>query len=156
EKSNYTVTVTLKHDAAADATVTSNVSVADPDVKATAMTINAVEGSAFSGATATFTDPGGAEPNAADSGVIADHYSATIDWGDGSALDTGVITYDAGTGKFTVSGSHTYAEEGNTYKAVTTIYHENSNKQSVTSTVVVSDPSVLGLGVNVSAVEGQA
>ena len=38
-------------------------------------------------------------------------YSASINWGDGNT-SAGTITFDSGTGIFTVSGSNTYAEEG--------------------------------------------
>ncbi len=60
-----------------------------------------LEGKQFSGAVATFTDPAGAEP-------LAD-YAATIAWGDGT---TSAGTISVSNGVFTVSGSHTYAEEG--------------------------------------------
>src|SRR5207302_1087736 len=93
-----TITVTIHHDTAADATTTSSATVTDPAVNATGgFTVNAVEGSASGSQTvATFTDPGGAE-------ALAD-YSADIDWGDGN-LSAGAITF--GGGVFTVSGSNT-------------------------------------------------
>src|SRR5262249_47432693 len=82
---------------------TSNFSVADPPVAATAVNSSAVEGVASgSQVVATFTDPGGAE-------AVGD-YSATINWGDGSAPTTGSISLSGST--FSVSGSHAYAEEG--------------------------------------------
>src|SRR5262249_58211537 len=62
EEGSYTVTVTLKHDTAPDATVTSTASVTDPAVVGTAVTFSAVEGTAFSSQTvATVTGPGGPE-----------------------------------------------------------------------------------------------
>jgi uncharacterized repeat protein (TIGR01451 family) len=68
-----------------------------------------VEGAAFSGTVASFTDsdpgaPGDPTTNPAD-------YSATITWGDGST-SPGTIVYAGTSGNFTVTGSHTYAEEG--------------------------------------------
>ena len=65
----------------------------------------------FSGAVATFTDPGGAEPAA--------NYSASINWGDGTVTGSSSIGYNAGTGVFTVYGSHTYAAIGNDTLTVT-------------------------------------
>ena len=62
---------------------------------------------------ATFTD--------STPGVPGD-YTASIDWGDGSAAGTGIIT-SQGTGSgtvFSVFGNHTYAEEG-TYAVTVTI-----------------------------------
>src|SRR5262249_26830018 len=57
-------------------------------------------------AVATFTDPAGPEPN------DGTHYSASIDWGDGTLPTTGTISLAAGSTTFTVSGNHTYSEEG--------------------------------------------
>jgi phosphodiesterase/alkaline phosphatase D-like protein len=50
-----------------------------------------------------------------------DHYTATVDWGDGSPPSTGTISLSGAT--FTVSGSHTYQEEG-VYPVTTTITHQ--------------------------------
>src|SRR5262249_35663985 len=86
----------------------------------------------------------------------SDHYSATIDWGDGSGLDTGVVTYAAAAGMFSVLGNHTYAEEGTSYVVTVTIYHELSNPQQVTSTAYVTDVPVIASGVPVNATEAQA
>src|SRR5205814_2121032 len=78
EEGRFTIKVTIRHDAAPDATAASAATVADPAVNATGgFTVNAVEGSASGSQTvATFTDPGGAE-------ALAD-YSTDIDWGDGN------------------------------------------------------------------------
>jgi len=72
---------------------------------AQAVAVHAVEGQAFSGTVATFTDPDASDP--ADS---AAKDTATIHWGDGSS-SAGTVT-SAGGGKYSVSGSHTYADEG--------------------------------------------
>jgi len=57
----------------------------------------------FDGVVATFTDENPGAP-------LSD-FTATIDWGDGSAPTAGVITGPVG-GTFTVSGSHEYAALG--------------------------------------------
>jgi hypothetical protein len=57
---------------------------------------------AFSGVVASFTD---ADPHG-----FPGEYTATIDWGDGMPVTPGTICID-GAG-FDVTGSHTYAEEG--------------------------------------------
>jgi hypothetical protein len=76
-------------------------------------------------AVATFSDPGGAEP-------IAD-YSATIDWGDQSTpIGADRISYDSGTGQFTVLGSHTYASTGN-YSISVSIHHESAPVATATT-----------------------
>ncbi len=41
-------------------------------------------------------------------------YTATINWGDGSSTTTGTVT-GGNAGEFVVSGSHTYASDGNGY-----------------------------------------
>src|SRR5205085_2628585 len=101
---------------------------------------------------ATFTDPGGAE-------AVVD-YSAGINWGDGTAASTGVITVSGST--FTVKGSHTYAEESaadhagsNPYTITATLSHESAPTATAMSTATVSDPAVLATGgFTVTAVEG--
>src|SRR5207248_3329074 len=51
------------------------------------------------------------DPDPAASGDTASSdYSATIDWGDGSAVDTGTITGHSSS--FSVSGTHTYTGTG--------------------------------------------
>src|SRR5207244_2993969 len=120
-----------------------------------ALSINAVEGASFNGTVATFTDPAAPEPNASDpSGTISTHYSASINWGDGSAATAGTITISGST--FTVSGSHTYGEEGS-YTLTVTIAHESAPATTITGgTATVSDPSVVGAPVNFNFVPGTA
>jgi hypothetical protein len=67
-----------------------------------ARTVTATEGMAFSGVVGSFTD--------ADTHGFLGEYTATIDWGDNSPVTTGTISIN-GAG-FDVTGSHTYAEEG--------------------------------------------
>ena len=150
EEGPYTVTVILDHEGVRT-TVTTKATVSDPAVQASGVPVSAVEGKPFSSvATATFTDPGGAEPNPSDpSGGIPAHYTATIDWGDKTPASSAVITFAAGT--FTVSGDHTYGEEG-PYTITTTINHEGV-LTTVQSKATVSDPAVMAAGVPVFAVE---
>src|SRR5207248_3127057 len=86
----------------------------DPAVVASAgPNFAATEGLAFTGQTvATFTDPGGVEPNASDPGAISLHYSADINWGDGSGWHLGAGTISLSGVTYTVKGDYTYAEEG--------------------------------------------
>src|SRR5262249_43763341 len=95
---------------------TFSISVTDPAVVATGVPVKALECQSLSGvAMATFTDPGGAEPNPSD--LAGTHYQVvSIDWGDSTPLDTssGAIRYGGSPGSktdpFTVTGSHTYGE----------------------------------------------
>jgi hypothetical protein len=71
-----------------------------------------------------------------------DHYTATIDWGDGSPASQGAISLSGST--FTVTGNHTYTDEG-TFKVTTTITHQGIST-TVTGTATVSDPAVVPAG----------
>lgn len=106
-------------------------SACDVPITATGTTFNTVEGASFTGTVATFTDP--------DTSATAGEYTATINWGDGTAPTSGTITGPIG-GPFTVSGTHTYTEEG-TYTATVTINDVDTptNSAAVTSTAVVAD-----------------
>jgi hypothetical protein len=105
------------------------VTVLDPAVAATGgFRVTAVAGVASRPQTvATFTDPGGPEP-------LAD-YSAQVNWGDNST-SAGVISFDAGTGVFTVQGSHPYAEPG-TYPLTVTVRHDAAPDATATGTAQV-------------------
>jgi hypothetical protein len=81
--------------------------IADAPLSATGVSLSSAAGQTFSGAVASFTD---ADPN----GVASD-YTATINWGDGSASpgDGHPVTVTPGpSGAFTVNGSHGYATAG--------------------------------------------
>jgi hypothetical protein len=79
-------------------------------------------------AVATFTDPAGAEAN------TADHYTATINWGDGSAASVGVISFDSTSSHFTVTGHHAYSSSG-TFTITATINHEGVTSSAASSAV---------------------
>src|SRR5262249_32434708 len=135
---------------------TYRVTVSDPPVSLTgAFAFSAVEGALSASQTvATFTDPGGPEPNTSDpTGTLNDHYSADIAWGDGGTTIGASISFD-GVNTYTVSGAHTYGEEG-TYPITIPIHHERAPDASTTSTATVSDPAVTPTGgFAFAAVEG--
>jgi hypothetical protein len=107
---------------------------APPPVVAAGTTFSATEGMGFTGQTvATFT---------ADRSAPASQYTATIDWGNGSSPTIGTITGD-GSGKFTVSGAHTYAEEhGYTLSVTVTDTTDSSNTDMAISTANVGDAAL--------------
>jgi hypothetical protein len=86
---------------------------------------------------ATFTDPGGAH--------ALGEYTATIDWGDGNSADAATITFNPNTGVFTVSGRHTYAEDGS-YPLTVVVDHSLAPSSTAVSTAKVVDPPVLATG----------
>jgi hypothetical protein len=114
------------------ATAKKHWAVTDPTITAAGVAVAATEGTAFSGTVATFTDP--------DTSATASEYTATIDWGDGTTL-AGTISGSGGS--FTVSGGHTYAEEGTHTVTVTITDTDNAaNKATVTSTATVADATL--------------
>jgi Ca2+-binding RTX toxin-like protein len=170
EEGPYAPKVTVTDFLSLSGSASSGVTVSDPAVLATGgLTINTVRGACLSGQTAvaTFTDPGGAEPNPFDPGPIPSHYTATVDWGDSSPTSTGTITYngtpgdDSTTNTFTVSGGpHTYTTNG-TFTITVTIHHEGAVPDAVVTdtAVVVSvlnhaqgccDPNSLVIGAALS------
>lgn len=108
----------------------------------TGMAISPTEGSSFTTAVASFTD---SNPSA-----VAADFSASIDWGDGhtSPTDGHLVTIAAtGAGAFSVTGMHTYAEEGNFHPQVTvtdTVAGGSAISSFFAQTnLVTDDPSVL-------------
>jgi hypothetical protein len=127
--SNYTITF-----------LSGTLTVLPAPLSATGQTITPTAGAPFSGVVATFTsaDPYGS----------AASYTAMINWGDGST-STGTIT---GTGMFTVSGSHTYANPASETVRVT-ISHNLGDTTTATTTSTATVKS-LGLSVQVGQSAG--
>jgi hypothetical protein len=104
------------------------------------------EGSMFNGAVATFEDDNGAATPA--------DFTATIDWGDGSATTPGTIA--SSSAAFTVSGQHTYADEGSFTVTVTiSDVSPGTGTATVTDTATVTEAdSLTGSPVSFSAAAG--
>jgi hypothetical protein len=143
--SPYSVTVTASDGQASDSQ-TFTWTVTGPSLTATAATVTATEGTKLQNATvATFTNA-----NVGNQEDFAD-YTATIDWGDGTPLDTGVITGTAGS--YTVLGTHTYADAG-TYTVHVTASDEYLATATVNSTATVGDVGITATGVPVVELRG--
>jgi hypothetical protein len=109
-------------------------------ITAKGTSISSTEGQSFSGTVATFTVPS-TTPTPAD-------YSVSIAWGDGT---TSAGTVTGGGGSFTVSGTHTYAEEGSFTATVTiTDVNTTSNKGTATTTATVGDAALHASGAKPS------
>jgi hypothetical protein len=99
----------------------------------TGMPVSATEGAPFTGTVATFTEPDASAP--------ASQFTASINWGDGHTT-AGTVGGPVG-GPFTVSGSHTYTEEGLYPTTVTITDSVNpSNTTTATSTATVGDAAL--------------
>jgi Protein of unknown function (DUF642) len=85
-------------------------------------------GASFTAPVATFTDSNTSAP--------AGSFSATIDWGDGSAPSSGNVTGSGGS--FSVSGTHTYAAHGS-YAVGVSIASASGGSASVSDSVDVAD-----------------
>jgi len=96
----------------------------------------AVEGAAFSAIVAHFT--GGAGP-----------YTATIAWGDGQTSPGSISIPNANS----VSGSHTYSEEG-AYTVSVTVTDSTGATASGSASTSVADAALTVSGASVTAVEG--
>ncbi len=127
-----------------------NVQVFTPGAVVTpsAVSIAATEGNSFSGAVATFTS--------SDTTALASQYTVSITWGDGTTSTGGSVT--GGSGSFTVSGMHTYADENDASSVLVSITDtSDDNTVTVSSPVTVSDASLSGAtGSSLSGLEGAA
>jgi hypothetical protein len=101
---------------------------------ATGTDVAVTEGASYAGQVATFTDSDN-EPVSA--------YTASIDWGDGSA-SAGTVTR-SDDGSYSVSGSHSYAEEGSSAVKVH-LTDSDGTGADATSTATVADAALSATG----------
>jgi hypothetical protein len=99
---------------------------------------SAVEGQSFSGQVAKFSDTM--------TGMRPDQYTASIDWGDGTTSPGTVTAASVVAGQYSVTGSHTYAEEGQ-YVVTVNISTGYSATGSAQATETVRD-APLSIAVN--------
>ena len=109
------------------------------------LTFTSVEGNPFSNThIATFVDGNGAASGAD---------TATINWGDGSAPESGAI-FTNGQGGFIVEGDHRYDVFGN-YKVKVTVSNPDGRTATTVSTAKVTDaPLSASIGSTVNATAG--
>jgi PKD repeat protein len=98
-----------------------------------------------------FTDPGFDNPNGL-GGPTTEQFSFTIDWGDGSDLESGPATIDTpgGIGVPTAGsfdGAHTYADNG-IYTVTVTVSDDDGDSTTETFTVTVNNvtPTLIAAG----------
>ena len=128
---------------------TSTATVADAALTGSAAaSVTATEGATATLSNATFTD--------ANPGNHSADFSGTINWGDGttSTFDSSAVSYNSGTGTYTVAGSHTYAEEG-TDTVTVTVNDDGLKTTTITGTATVADAALTGsAAASVTATEG--
>ena len=125
EEGTYSVVVTVTDARGTSVSTTQSAQVADATVTVAVQALSATEGTAFSGVVATFSD--------ADPGAMISDYTATVNWGDGSS-SPGTIGPN-GSGSFTVSASHVFAEEGSPNVTVTVT--DSASFQASAAAIVV-------------------
>ncbi len=124
DEGTYPVTTTLTSGSTTAGQALSNATVSDAPLTASGKSLSA-SSTAFSGAVASFTDANAAAP-------VSD-FTASINWGDGTAASAGTVTSNGG-GSFNVSGSHTYSKVG-AYTITTTVNDKGGSSASATSSL---------------------
>jgi len=140
----YTISITVTDDDGGSTIDSLTVTVLNlvPTVDA-APDHQADEGESLSLEVASFSDPG-----------TGDSHTATIDWGDGNPVESGMVTESDGSG--TVSGSHEYADNG-VYTVVITVTDDDSGESSDSFTVtVVNVAPMVNAGSDQTSEEGSS
>ena len=139
---NMTVSIS-GYSGSAQATPTATIG--NAALSSTAKPINSVEGATFSGVVGSFGD--------ANASASASDFTATIDWGDGTSTSAGTIAFNAGTGKFDVSGTHVYATPGN-YTTTLSILGAGGGTTSAQGLADAEDGTINPSAVTIHATEG--
>src|SRR5207237_743280 len=134
EENGYVATAHIADDGGSTAGATDAATVNDAALTATnGAGFTATEGNLSATVTvATFTD---ANPGAS----AADFAGTTIDWGDGSPATAATVTLSSGT--FSVTGTHTYADEGS-YTATASVVDDGGATASATDAATVNDAAL--------------
>ena len=124
EAGTFATTISI-HDAvdSTDTAISGSATISDVPLKASRKHGNATVGVSFDKTVAIFHDMNRLS--------LAGDFTATIDWGDGSAPDTGTVVPN-GHGTFRVLGSHTFAATGR-FAVTVTITDAEGSSVTVTS-----------------------
>jgi hypothetical protein len=151
EEGAYTITVNIVDLDGDTAIAPTTANVIDAPLNATGVSVQTTEGSLFSGQVASCTD---AEPNAPLADFTMGNGGATIDWGDGSATSSEIVSQPGGAGSpFLISGSHTYQEEG-AYNISVTILDAEGSQTTTSATASVSDAPLSGSAMSLQPDRG--
>ena len=145
EFGQYPMTVTITDSSGTTITANGTANISDAALSSAPVTFSGLAGTQFSGEVASFTDSNKV-------GVLSD-YSATINWGDGSATSTGTITSVGPS--LIVSGSHLYTAAG-TYTVTVTIDDAGGATTTATSTAKINDAALVATPASLTASKGVA
>jgi hypothetical protein len=141
EEGNFPFAIFISDRGGASATAPGTARASDAPLTTTPALVRAVEGQPFSGLVATFSD--------ADPGGAAGDYAATIDWGDGHT-SAGTVSADPQVaGRFDVTGSNTYAEDG-TFSVTVALIDGSGLPVTVGGTALVADATLTAQAVPIS------
>ncbi|MGH7137873.1 MAG: DUF4214 domain-containing protein, partial [Pirellulales bacterium] len=125
EDATYTIKVTIADVGGSTATATSTATITEPSITLSPLAVSGFERSSLANvAVATFTHGNGVE--------AAGNFAATIDWGDGT-VSTGTVS-ESGT-IYTVSGSHTYLDEGS-FKIAVHVSDDSASADATASATI--------------------
>ena len=103
----------------------------DSDLKVSVPSLSSTVGTPISQTVATFTDPPDTDLSTA--------YTASIDWGDGTAATPGSISQPGGSGTdYAVDGSHTYTAAASYTVTVTVLEPRSADQETGTGTGTAS------------------
>ena len=146
---NYNVVVTVGVTGGSSATTIppTQAIVSDAPLAASSANFTVIQGSNYTGLVAGFTSQN-------TYAVPADFSGSTINWGDGTALSSAVITAN-GSGVFGISGSHTYTSIGN-YPVTAQVTSGGGSSATAKGFATVIYASLTSSGTLVTGIAGQS
>ncbi|MDR3633360.1 MAG: hypothetical protein P4L84_05950, partial [Isosphaeraceae bacterium] len=142
---NLVIALSDRGAVSATATATATAQVADSPLSLADATLHAVAGTAFASTVGTLTDP---NPYA-----VAADFTATIRWGDGTSSIGSVAADPEVSGRFEVTGTHAYAENG-AYAVIVQVVDRGGATSFTVSSTTVSPASIIAAGVTLAASAG--
>jgi PKD repeat protein len=143
---SYATTVGISDPEGSHTTAASATTVSDAPLTSAGVANTAIEDQGLTATVARFTD--------ADPGRPASHYSASVNWGDGSGTSAATVSADPGGG-YDVNASHTFANPGS-YTTTVAISDPDGSQTTAVAQTSVADAPLSSAGIAINAVAGQA
>ena len=143
----HTVTVTVTGNGGGTVNTTVNALVSNAALAGTGKTATTVENQSLNAAVlANFTD--------ANTHATAADFTATINWNDGTAVDSNTAVTTNVNGGFDVAGTHTYLHSGDKAPVIT-LHGIGGGSATATATVHVTNDTLAAVGIeNLTVTEG--